>query len=38
MQKHPHVDETKVAEMKKKKLQLKDQIEELKHKDSDATN
>jgi hypothetical protein len=30
MQKHPHVDELKVAELKKKKLQLKDQIESLK--------
>ena len=29
MQKHPHVDEIKVAEIKKKKLQLKDQIREL---------
>jgi len=30
MQKHPHVDEAKVAELKKKKLQLKDQISHLK--------
>ena len=29
MQKHPHVDEIKVAEIKKQKLQLKDQIQEL---------
>jgi hypothetical protein len=29
MQKHPHVDELKVAELKKMKLQLKDQIESL---------
>ena len=29
MQKHPHVDEQKVAEIKKQKLQLKDQIREL---------
>lgn len=29
MQKHPHVDEIKVAEIKKQKLQLKDQIREL---------
>ena len=29
MEKHPHVEESKVAEMKKKKLQLKDQIRDL---------
>jgi len=29
MQKHPHADEIKVAEIKKQKLQLKDQIREL---------
>ena len=30
MQKHPGVDEIKVAELKKMKLQLKDQIEQIK--------
>lgn len=29
MEKHPHVEESKVAEMKKKKLQLKDEIARL---------
>jgi hypothetical protein len=29
MQKHPHVGESKVAEIKKQKLQLKDQIRDL---------
>jgi hypothetical protein len=31
MTKHPHVEESRVAELKKKKLQLKDQIQQLKH-------
>lgn len=30
MEQHPHVDEAKVAELKKKKLQLKDDIQRLK--------
>jgi len=30
MERHPHVEEAKVAELKKKKLQLKDDIERLK--------
>ena len=30
MEKHPHVEEQKVADLKKKKLQLKDDIERLK--------
>lgn len=29
MEKHPHVEESKIAELKKKKLQLKDQIRSL---------
>ena len=29
MEKHPHVDEQKVAELKKKKLQYKDEISRL---------
>jgi len=29
MEKHPHVEELKVAELKKKKLQLKDDIQRL---------
>ena len=33
MSKHPHVEESNIAEMKKKKLQLKDQITELKTND-----
>ena len=28
-EKHPHVEETKLASMKKQKLQLKDQIQQL---------
>ena len=30
MSKHPHVEESRIAELKKKKLQLKDQLQELK--------
>lgn len=35
MERHPHVDESKVAELKKMKLQYKDDIQklELQHKD-----
>jgi hypothetical protein len=29
MDKHPHVEESKIAEMKKQKLQLKDEINRL---------
>ena len=34
MVKHPHAEESKVAELKKKKLQLKDEINKLQHGDS----
>lgn len=35
MEKHPHVEESKVAELKKQKLKLKDEIQRLEqqHKD-----
>jgi hypothetical protein len=38
MQKHPHVDEIKVAEIKKQKLQLKDQLRELRELSEKETN
>jgi hypothetical protein len=38
MQKHPHVDEFKVAEIKKQKLQLKDQIRELREQAEKESN
>jgi hypothetical protein len=38
MEKHPHVDESKVAELKKKKLQYKDEIARLIKLDQEEKN
>lgn len=38
MEKHPHVDEQKVAELKKKKLQYKDEIARLTKLDQEEKN
>ena len=38
MQKHPHVDEFKVAEIKKQKLQLRDQIRDLRERADKESN
>jgi hypothetical protein len=38
MEKHPHVDEQKVAELKKKKLQYKDEIIRLTKLDQEEKN
>ena len=38
MQKHPHVDEIKVAEIKKQKLQLRDQIRDLRERADKESN